>query len=97
LYLPRALHDLVHEMSREPDFLYLLDLAKPDKRRKDVELALRFCAFFNATHLKYRPPMNFIGRYVLLGGSVLVQERLLPLTMSSNIGPVERQFQKMPD
>jgi hypothetical protein len=39
----------VHELSRDADFVYLLDLAKPDKRRKDVELVLRFCTFFNAT------------------------------------------------
>jgi hypothetical protein len=51
-------NDLVHELSRDPDFVYLLDLAKPDKRRKDVELVLRFCAFFNATYLKYKPPMK---------------------------------------
>jgi len=51
-------NDLVHELSREPDFVYLLDLAKPDKRRKDVELVLRFCAFFNSTYLKYKPPMK---------------------------------------
>jgi hypothetical protein len=54
----RPYNDLVHELSREPDFVYLLDLAKPDKRRKDVDLVLRFCAFFNATYLKYRPPMK---------------------------------------
>lgn len=51
-------NDLVHELSRELDFAYLLDLTQPDKRRKDVELVLRFCAFFNATYLKYKPPMK---------------------------------------
>jgi uncharacterized protein DUF262 len=51
-------NDLVHDLSQDPDFVYLLDLAKPDKRRKDVELVLRFCAFFNATYLKYKPPMK---------------------------------------
>jgi Protein of unknown function DUF262/HNH endonuclease len=51
-------NDLVHDLSRDPDFIYLLDTAKPDKRRKDVELVLRFCAFYNATYLKFKPPMK---------------------------------------
>lgn len=51
-------NDLVRELAREPDFVYLLDLAKPDKRRKDEELVLRFLALFNATYLNYRPPMK---------------------------------------
>lgn len=51
-------NDLVHELSREPDFVFILDLAQPDKRRRDVELVLRFFAFFNATYLKYKPPMK---------------------------------------
>ncbi len=53
-----AYNDLVHELSRDPDFEYLLDLSKPDKRRKDVELVLRFCALYSATYLKYKPPMK---------------------------------------
>jgi uncharacterized protein DUF262/HNH endonuclease len=51
-------NELVHELSREPDFVHLLGLAKPDKRKKDVELVLRFCAFYHATYLKYKPPMK---------------------------------------
>jgi hypothetical protein len=51
-------NDLITELSREPDFVYLLDLAKPDKRRRDVELVLRFCALYNATYLKYKPPIK---------------------------------------
>lgn len=51
-------NDLIHELSRDPDFIYILGLAQPDKRRKDVELVLRFCAFHNATYLNYKPPMK---------------------------------------
>jgi HNH endonuclease len=51
-------NDLIHDLSRDPDFVYLLDLARPDKRRKDVELVLRYCAFYNATYLKFKPPMK---------------------------------------
>jgi len=36
----------------------LLALNRPDKRMKDVELALRFAAFYHFTYLKYKPPMR---------------------------------------
>lgn len=56
-------NDLVRELAREPDFVYLLDLARPDKRRRDEELVLRFLAFFNSTYLHYKPPMKtFLNR-----------------------------------
>ena len=59
-------NDLIHELSRDPDFVYLLDLARPDKRRKDVELVLRFCAFYNATYLNFKPPMKaFLNKEAL--------------------------------
>ncbi len=51
-------NDLIHELARDPDFQFLLDLAKPDKRRQDVELVLRFCALYNQSYLKYKPPMK---------------------------------------
>lgn len=51
-------NDLVHELSRDTDFTYLLGLTKPDRRMKDVELVLRFCAFQNATYLRFKPPMK---------------------------------------
>jgi hypothetical protein len=53
---------LLRELSRDPDFTYLLGLKKPDRRMKDVELVLRFAAFYHSTYLNYRPPMkNFLN------------------------------------
>lgn len=53
---------LLKELSTEPDFKYLLGLKKPDKRMKDIELVLRFSAYYHATYLKYKPPMkNFLN------------------------------------
>jgi hypothetical protein len=49
---------LLKELARDPDFNYLLGLASPDNRMKDVELVLRFAAFYHFTYLKYRPPMK---------------------------------------
>lgn len=49
---------LIEDLATDPDFKYLLDLTKPDKRKKDVELVLRFCAFYNSTYLNYKPPIK---------------------------------------
>ena len=46
------------EMATDPDFMYICGLKAPDKRMKDVELVLRFCAFYHKTYLKYKPPIK---------------------------------------
>jgi hypothetical protein len=53
---------LLRELSIDPDFTALLGLKRPDKRMKDIELVLRFSAFYHATYLNYKPPMkNFLN------------------------------------
>lgn len=53
---------LLKELSRDPDFTFLLGLKKPDRRMKDIELVLRFAAFYHSTYLHYKPPMkNFLN------------------------------------
>lgn len=53
---------LLRELSTDPDFTYLLGLKKPDKRMRDIELVLRFAAFYHSTYLNYKPPMkNFLN------------------------------------
>jgi hypothetical protein len=55
-------NSLLKELSNDADFTFLLNLKKPDKRMKDIELVLRFSAFFHATYLNYKPPMkNFLN------------------------------------
>ena len=55
-------NNLLKELSENSDFTFLLGLAKPDKRMKDIELVLRFAAFYHATYLNYKPPMkNFLN------------------------------------
>jgi hypothetical protein len=49
---------LLKELSEDPDFRTLLNLSGPDKRMRDVEMVLRFAAFYHATYLKYSPPMK---------------------------------------
>jgi hypothetical protein len=51
-------NDLLKELATYSDFRYLLGLKRPDKRMKDVELVLRFSAFFHQTYLNYKPPMK---------------------------------------
>jgi hypothetical protein len=54
---------LLKEMSEDADFVYLLGLTKPDRRMKDIELVLRFSAFYHETYLHYKPPMkNFLNK-----------------------------------
>jgi hypothetical protein len=49
---------LLQELSRDEDFTRLLNFREPDKRMRDVELVLRFSAFYHATYLNYKSPMK---------------------------------------
>lgn len=51
-------NELLQEMSKDTDFKYLLGIKQPDKRMHDVELALRFAAFYHTAYLHYQPPMK---------------------------------------
>ena len=53
-----TLNNLLKELSKDPDFTWLLGLRKPDNRMKDIELVLRFASFYHATYLNYKPPMK---------------------------------------
>ena len=46
------------KLSEYDEFKEILGLKNPEKRMKDVELVLRFAAFYHATYLKYKPPMK---------------------------------------
>ena len=49
---------LLKELSEDPDFRKLLNFSGPDKRMRDVEMVLRFAAFYQTTYLNYSPPMK---------------------------------------
>lgn len=51
-------NDLLKKLSRQQDFTDILGLKQPDKRMKDIELVLRFAAFYHATYLNYKPPIK---------------------------------------
>jgi hypothetical protein len=54
--------DLMKELSKDPDYQYIMGFKGPDKRMKDVEYVLRFAAFYHQTHLKYSGGMsNFLN------------------------------------
>ena len=54
---------LLHELSEDKDFQFILGWKELDRRMRDVELVLRFLAFQRATHLNYRSPMKgFLNR-----------------------------------
>ena len=51
-------NDLLKELASDKDFKTILGIEGKEQRMLDVELVLRFCAFFNKTFLKYRSPMK---------------------------------------
>ncbi len=58
-----AYMELLKQLADDFDFMQLLGLKSPDPRMHDVELVLRFAAFYHATYLKYQPPMKrFLNR-----------------------------------
>ena len=46
------------EMASDPDFTYICGFKSPDRRMRDIELVLRFCAFYHKTYLNYKPPIR---------------------------------------
>lgn len=40
------------EMAADTDFMHICGLKAPDKRMRDIELVLRFCAFYHKTYLE---------------------------------------------
>lgn len=49
---------LIHELSEDNDFKSLVGIKEPDRRMHDVELVLRFAAFFHTAYLHYQPPIK---------------------------------------
>lgn len=49
---------LLRQLAADKDFMYLMGLKEPEKRMKDIELVLRFAAYYHSTYLKYKPPMR---------------------------------------
>lgn len=59
-------NELLKELSNDSDFKYLFGLDKPEKRMKDVELVLRWAAFYLNSYLNYKPPMrNFLNNNMI--------------------------------
>ena len=57
-----SFNDALKQMAEDQDFMFICGLKEPDKRMKDKELVLRFCAFYHKTHLNYKAPMrNFLN------------------------------------
>ncbi len=51
-------NELLKELSKEPDFKYLLGITKPEKRMRDIELVLRFASFYFNSYLNYNAPIK---------------------------------------
>lgn len=51
-------NSIIKELSEDHVFKSILGIKKPEKRMKDVELVLRFAAFFNRGYQNYKPPIK---------------------------------------
>src|SRR5439155_19663832 len=51
-------NDLLHELSRDPDYVAIMGFKGPEKRMKDVEYVLRFAAFYHSSYLRYKTSME---------------------------------------
>lgn len=49
---------LLRELASDSDFMFLLGISQPERRMRDIELVLRFAAFYHSTYLRYAPPMR---------------------------------------
>lgn len=59
-------NELIKSLAADKDFLELLNLKQPDRRMKDIELVLRFCAFYHNTHINYKSPVkNFLNNEMI--------------------------------
>jgi hypothetical protein len=51
-------NDLLWKLSEDKTFRELLEIKKPEKRMRDVELVLRFAAFYHNAFINYKPPIK---------------------------------------
>lgn len=51
-------NELLWELSQDKLFRELLGIKKPERRMRDVELVLRFAAFYHNTYINYKPPIK---------------------------------------
>ncbi len=51
-------NELLKELSHDSEFRAAVGIKRVERRMRDVELVLRFAAFFHASYLNYRPPMR---------------------------------------
>ncbi len=55
--------DLLKKLAKDPLFKNIIGIKDANRRMRDVELVLRFAAFYHVTYLKYQPPMkSFLNR-----------------------------------
>lgn len=51
-------NNALKDMAGDPDFMYICGFKSPDLRMRDIELVLRFSAFYHRTYLNYKAPIK---------------------------------------
>ncbi|AIZ78364.1 GmrSD restriction endonuclease domain-containing protein [Actinobacillus equuli] len=67
------------EMADYPDFRDITGFKQPHNRMADIELVLRFCAFYKQTYLKYTPSMKNFLNLTARNNTHLVDEEIQEL------------------
>ena len=68
-------NDLIKELAADKEFLSLLGLSEPHKRMTDVELVLRFVAFYEKSYLNYKSPIKKFLNDTMRDNSTLSAEK----------------------
>lgn len=66
---------VLKELSEDSNFRFILDLQSPEKRMRDLELVLRFAAFFHQTYLNYKPPIRVFLNVEMAAFRQVTQEK----------------------
>lgn len=68
-------NDLLRELAEDCDFRKIVGIEKSEKRMKDVELVLRYCAFLNLGYLNYQSPVKkFLNQEMRERASITVEK-----------------------
>jgi len=88
-------NNLIKELAREKDFLYIIKLSEPHKRMKDVELVLRFLAFQHQSYQNYYQPMKrFLNNEMAKYRNLKDEEESLRALFKKSISLIKKIFDK---
>ncbi|MCZ3366541.1 MULTISPECIES: DUF262 domain-containing protein [Methanobacterium] len=85
---------LLKELSENKNFREILGIKNPERRMRDIELVLRFAAFYHATYLNYKPPAKqFLNREMEIYQNISDEESIkLKNAFKNSVGIIRSLF-----